>query len=63
MSDGTNIFEWKRLKLVLFQEIIQILFQHLEDETGVIFVREALVGAYKVEFVCILLAELREKLN
>ena len=57
VCDWSDVFERKRLELVLLEEIIQILLQHLENEAGVVFVREALVGSNKVEFVCIFLAE------
>ena len=60
MCDWSDVFERKRLELVLLEEIIQILLQHLENEAGVVFVREALVGSNKVEFVCIFLAEKKE---
>ena len=56
MCDRSDVFEGKRLELVLLQEIIQILLQHLENEARVVFVREALVRSNKVEFVRIFLA-------
>ena len=46
------------MKLILFEEIVQILFQHLEDQTGVVLVSETLVGSDKVVLVCIFLAEM-----
>ena len=55
MSDRPDILERKRLELVLFEEIVQILFQHLKDQTGVVLVSETLVGTDKVELVGILL--------
>ena len=58
MSDRPDVLERKGLKLVLFEEIVQILLQHLEDQTGVVLVSEALVGSNKVVFVCIFLAEM-----
>ena len=56
MCDRSDVFEGKRLKLVLFEEIVQILLQHLKNEARVVFVREALVRSNKVEFVRIFLA-------
>lgn len=44
MEDGTDIFQWEGLELVLFQEIVEVLFQHLKDQTGVVLVGETLVG-------------------
>ena len=58
MSNRPDILERKGLKLVLLEEIVQILFQHLEDQTGVVLVSETLVGSDKVVFVCIFLAEM-----
>ena len=55
MGNWTNVFERKGLELVLLEEIVEVLFQHLEDEAGVVLVREALVGPHKVELVRILL--------
>ena len=56
MCDRSDIFEGKRLELVLFEEIVQVLLQHLKNEARVVFVREALVRSNKVEFVRIFLA-------
>ena len=56
MCDRSDVFEGKRLELVLLEEIVQILLQHLENEARVVFVREALVRSNKVEFVRIFLA-------
>ena len=56
MCDRSDVFEGKRLELVLLKEIIQILLQHLKNEACVVFVREALVRSNKVEFVRIFLA-------
>ena len=61
MSDGSDVLERQWLELVLFEEIIQVLLQHLEHQAGVVLVSEALVGADKVELVCILLAETHEE--
>ena len=56
MCDRSDVFEGKRLELVLFKEIVQVLLQHLKNEARVVFVREALVRSNKVEFVRIFLA-------
>ena len=57
MCDRSDVFERKRLELVLLEEIVKILLQHLKHEARVVFVREALVRPNKVEFVRIFLAE------
>ena len=59
MSDGPDVLKWEGLELVLFEEIVQILLQHLEDQTSVVLVSEALVGADKIIFIRIFLAEKR----
>ena len=56
MSDWPDVLEREGLELVLFEEIVQILLQHLKNEARVVFVREALVRSNKVEFVRIFLA-------
>ena len=59
MSDWPDIFQRKRLELVLFEKIIQILFQHFKHQTSVVLVSETLVCANKIVFICIFLAENR----
>ena len=61
MGDWTNVFEWEGLELVLLEKVVEVLLQHLEHEAGVVLVREALVGAHKVELVRILLAKRKIK--
>ena len=63
MSDGSDVLERQWLELVLFEEIIQVLLQHLEHQAGVVLVCEALVGTNKVVFVRIFLAENRHKIS
>ena len=58
MSDRPYVLQRKGLELVLFEEIVQILLQHLEDQTGVVLVSEALVGSNKIVFIRIFLAEI-----
>lgn len=60
LRNRSDVFQGKRLELVLFEEVVQVLLQHLEDQAGVVLVREALVGADEIELVGILLAEARE---
>ena len=63
MSNGADVLEWEWLELVLFEEIVQILLQHLKNQTSVVFVSEALIGPDEVELVCIFLAETEESIN
>ena len=51
------------MELILFEEIVQVLLEHLEHQAGVVLVCEALVGTYKVVFVRIFLAENRHKIS
>ena len=60
MSDRPDVLERKGLKLILFEKIVQILFQHLEYQTGVVLVSETLVCSDEIVFVCIFLAEIVE---
>ena len=57
MSDGSNVLERQRLEFVLLEEVVQVLFQHLEHQAGVVLVGEALVGTNKVKLICIFLAK------
>ena len=57
VGDGPDILERERLELVLLKEVVEVLLKHLEHETGVVLVREALVGSHKVELISIFLAE------
>lgn len=57
LQDGADILEWQRTELVLLEEVVQVLLQHLKHQTGVILVLKALVCSNKVELVGILLAE------
>ena len=63
MSNGPDILQGERLELILFEEIVQVLLEHLEHQAGVALVCEALVGTYKVVFVRIFLAENRHKIS
>ena len=55
-----DVFEGQGLELVVLEEVVEVLLQHLEDQTGVVLVSEALVGANEVELVRILLAQARQ---
>ena len=57
MSNGPDVFQREGLELVLFEEVVQVLLEHLDHQTRVVLVSEALIGPDKIEFVCIFLAE------
>lgn len=59
----SDVFQRQRRKLVLLQEIVQILFQHFKHQTCVVLVLKALKCSNKVELVGILLAEARQDRN
>ena len=63
MSNGPDILQGERLELILLEEIVQVLLEHLEHQAGVVLVCEALVGTNKVVFVRIFLAENRHKIS
>ncbi len=63
MCDWPDVLEREGLELVLLEEVVEVLLQHLEDEAGVVLVREALVRAHKVELVRILLAATTQRIN
>jgi len=60
VSDRPDVFQWKGLELVLLEEVIQVLLQHLKHQAGVVLMSEALIGTNKVELISILLTESRE---
>ena len=60
LRDRPDVLERQRLKLVVLEEVVQVLLEHLENETGVVLVGEALVSADEVELVGILLAQTRQ---
>ena len=53
----SDVFQRQRRKLILLQEIVQILLEHFKHQASVILVLEALKGPHKVEFVSIFLTE------
>ena len=54
---GAYAFERERRELVLLEEVVQVLLEHLEDETCVRLVLKDLVGAHQVVLVGVLLSE------
>jgi len=57
LQNRTDVLQGEWTEFVLFQKVVQVLFQHLKDQAGVAFVLEALVSSHKVELVCIFLAK------
>lgn len=54
---GSYKLEGQWGEFVLFEEVIEVLFQHLKHQAGVVLVLETLKGSYKVVIVCIFLAK------
>lgn len=54
---GSYILEGQWGKFVLFEEVVEVLFQHLKHQTGVVLVLETFKGSNKVVVVCIFLAK------
>ena len=63
LGDGPDVLEWQGLELVVLEEVVQVLLEHLKDQAGVVLVSEALEGPNEVELVCILLAQARQDAN
>ena len=57
LRDGPDVLQRQRLELVVLEEVVQVLLEHLKHKTGVVLVSEALVGPDEVELVGILLAQ------
>jgi hypothetical protein len=56
----SDVLQRQRRKLVLLQEVVQILLKHLKHQTCVILVLKALESPHKVELISVLLAESRQ---
>ena len=56
LQNGSNVLQRQGTEFILFEKIVKILLEHLEDQAGVVFVLEALECSYKVKLICILLA-------
>lgn len=52
----SDVFQRQRRKLILLQEVVQILLEHFKHQTRVILVLEAFEGSHKIELVSIFLA-------
>ena len=57
ICNRSNILERKRLKLILFEKIIQILFQHFKNKTCMIFVLKAFICPNKIVVISIFLSK------
>lgn len=53
----SDVLQRQRRKLILLQEVVQVLLEHLKHQACVVLVLKALEGPHKVEFVSIFLAE------
>lgn len=53
----SDVLQRQRRKLILLQEVVQVLLEHLKYKTCVVLVLEALEGAHKIELVGVFLAE------
>lgn len=60
LQDRSDVLQRQWRKLILLQEVIQVLFEHFEHQTCVILVLEAFECPHKVELIGVLLAETRE---
>lgn len=60
LQDRPDVLERQRRELVLLEEVVQVLLEHLEHQTGVVLVLEALERPHKVKLVGIFLREPRQ---
>lgn len=60
LQNRPYVLERKGRKFVLLEKVVEVLLQHLEDQTGMRLVLETLVGAHKVELIRIFLTESRQ---
>lgn len=57
VQNGPDDFEWQWTELVLLEEIIKVLLQHLEYQTGVTAMLKALQSTHDIVVICILTAQ------
>ena len=57
MGDGSDVLQRQGLEFILLQKVVQVLLQHLKDQTCVIFVSETLIGPYEIVFIRVLLGQ------
>ena len=57
LDNRPNALQRQRTELVLLQEVVQILLEHLKDQTSVALVLKDFVGAHQVVLVRVLLAQ------
>ena len=60
LHNRSYTLEWQRTELVLLQEIVQILLEHLKHQARVILVLKYLVGAHQIVLVGVFLSESRQ---
>lgn len=60
LHNGSYAFQGQRTELVLFEKVVQILFEHFKHETRVTLVLKDFVGSNEIEFVGVLLSETRQ---
>lgn len=60
LQNWSDVLQRQRRKLILLEEIVQVLFEHLKDQACVILVLKALERSHKVELVGILLTQSRQ---
>lgn len=57
LQDRPDDFEWQWAELVLFEEVVEVLLQHLKHQAGVAAVLEALQGTHHIVLICILVTQ------
>lgn len=53
----SDVLQRQRRKLILLQEVVQVLLEHFEHQASVVLMLEALERSHEVELIGILLAE------
>lgn len=63
LQNRPDDFEWQWTELVLFEEVIKVLLQHLKHQAGMTAVLKALQSAHHIVLICILAAQPRQDLH
>ena len=57
LQNRPDDFERQWAELVLFEEVVEVLLQHLKNQAGVAAVLKALQSPHHVVLICILVAQ------
>lgn len=54
LQNRPDDFEWQWTEFILFEEVVEVLLQHLKHKAGVAAVLKALQSTHNIVLICIL---------